>query len=84
MLPFWEVADRAISTGSLMKTKDFDLKVFKTASRLVKEYGIADEKWLSDGSLAVKIKIPGGLKENVYRRLGALTEGNVRIEEAKN
>ncbi len=40
MLQFWEVADRAINTGPLMKMKDFDLKIFKVASRLVKEYGI--------------------------------------------
>jgi ribosome maturation protein SDO1 len=50
---------------------------------VVKEYGIADEKWLSDGSLAVKLKVPAGLKENIYRRLGALTEGSVRIEEQR-
>lgn len=40
MLQFWEVVDRAINTGSLMKMKDFDLKIFKVASRMVKEYDI--------------------------------------------
>jgi methylamine--corrinoid protein Co-methyltransferase len=40
MLQFWEIADRAINTGRLMKVKDFDLKVFKVATRLAKEYGI--------------------------------------------
>lgn len=40
MLQFWEVADRAINSGPLMKMKDFDLKIFKVSSRLVKEYGI--------------------------------------------
>lgn len=40
MISFWEVADRAINTGPLMKMKEFDLKVYKTAARLVKEYGI--------------------------------------------
>lgn len=50
---------------------------------VVKEYGIEKEAWLSDGSLAVRIRIAAGLKEAVFRRLGALTEGNARIEETK-
>jgi ribosome maturation protein SDO1 len=49
---------------------------------VVKEYGIEKEAWLGDGSLAVRIRIAAGIKETVYRRLGALTEGNVKIEEA--
>ena len=40
MLQFWEVANRAINTGSLMRMKEFDMKIFKVATRLVKEYGI--------------------------------------------
>jgi methylamine--corrinoid protein Co-methyltransferase len=40
MVPFWEVADRAINTGRLMKVKDFDFLVFNSVSRLVKENGI--------------------------------------------
>lgn len=50
---------------------------------IVKEFGILQEKWLSDGSLAAKIKIAAGMKETVYRRLGAVTEGSARIEEGK-
>jgi len=49
---------------------------------VVKEYGIHQENWLSDGSLVVKISIPAGLKETVFRRIGALSEGSARIEEA--
>jgi ribosome maturation protein Sdo1 len=49
---------------------------------VVKEYGITDEKWLNDGSLVVRIRIAAGIKEAVFRRLGSLTEGNVKIEEA--
>ncbi len=40
MLQFWEVANRAINTGPLMRMKDFDMKIFKVTTRLVKEYGI--------------------------------------------
>ncbi|MBI3190379.1 ribosome assembly factor SBDS, partial [archaeon] len=37
----------------------------------------------SDGSLAAKVKIPAALRDNLYRKLGAITEGNARIEEVK-
>ena len=40
MLQFWEVANRAINSGPIMRMNDFDMKLFKTTSRLVKEYGI--------------------------------------------
>jgi methylamine--corrinoid protein Co-methyltransferase len=40
MVPFWEVADRAINTGRLKKVKDFDFSLFNASSRLVKEYGL--------------------------------------------
>ena len=50
---------------------------------VVKEFGMQQEKWLSDGSLTAKITIPAGAKESVYRRLGAATEGNAKIEEGK-
>lgn len=40
MIPFWEVADRAINTGKLKKVKDFDFTLFNAATRIVKEYGI--------------------------------------------
>ncbi|MCW4048872.1 MAG: monomethylamine:corrinoid methyltransferase [Candidatus Bathyarchaeota archaeon] len=36
----WEVLDRACNTGPIMATKEFDMKIFSTASRLVKEYDI--------------------------------------------
>lgn len=36
----WEVLDRACNTGPIMLTKEFDMKIFTTASRLVKEYDI--------------------------------------------
>jgi methylamine--corrinoid protein Co-methyltransferase len=36
----WEVLDRACNTGNVMAAKDFDMKIFKTVSRLVAEYDI--------------------------------------------
>ena len=55
----WEVLDRACNTGPVMTMKDFDMKVFQTTTRLVKEHdiryeprtpvssddGLADEAW---------------------------------------
>ncbi|MFA4819834.1 MAG: ribosome assembly factor SBDS [Candidatus Aenigmatarchaeota archaeon] len=58
----------------------------KYASRtysIVKEFGIHQDKWLADGSFVAKITIPIAMKETIYRRLGASTEGTVRIEEGK-
>jgi|SRR3989344_222422 len=49
----------------------------------MKEMGIQQEKWLADGRLVAKLQIPAGLKEMVFRKLGNLTEGNAKIEEAK-
>jgi methylamine---corrinoid protein Co-methyltransferase len=57
----WEVLDRACNTGITMPAKDFDMKVFQVASRLVKEHDIrydpttpvstddslADEAWMT-------------------------------------
>lgn len=36
----WEVLDRACNTGPIMAVKDFDMKIFRVASRLAKEYDI--------------------------------------------
>ncbi len=48
---------------------------------VLKEYNIQKEQRLSNGSLIVKIAIPAGLKESVYRRVNALTSGSARIVE---
>jgi methylamine--corrinoid protein Co-methyltransferase len=36
----WEVLDRACNTGPVISVRDFDMKVFEGASRLVKEHDI--------------------------------------------
>jgi ribosome maturation protein SDO1 len=48
---------------------------------MLKEYNIQKEQWLANGSLIVKIAIPAGLKESIYRKINALTAGNARIVE---
>ncbi len=37
---FWEVLNRAINTGAQTPVRDFDMKIFREASRLVKEHDI--------------------------------------------
>jgi len=36
----WEVLDRACNTGQIVTSKDFDMKIFSVASRLVREHDI--------------------------------------------
>ena len=70
MLQFWEVADRAISTGPLMKMKEFDLKLFKVATQLVEKYGIIYDPKVpipSDDDLADRL-FEAGVK--LYSALG--------------
>jgi methylamine--corrinoid protein Co-methyltransferase len=40
MVNFWEVLDRATNTGERMEEKEFDMKIFKRATELAKEYDI--------------------------------------------
>ena len=49
----------------------------------VKELGIEKEQWGSDGSLTATVRIPAGLRETIFRKLGNLTEGTARVEEQK-
>jgi ribosome maturation protein SDO1 len=49
---------------------------------MLKDMGtVGEQEWLSDGSLVVKLTIPAGLRESVYKRLGGLTNGSARITE---
>src|SRR3990172_5790156 len=40
MISFWEVIDRAVNTGSLMKINEFEKRLYKKASVCVKKYEI--------------------------------------------
>ncbi len=72
-----------ISIEEVSLVVEIPAKYSNRAYGILKEFGIQQDKWLSDGSLIAKITIPAGAKENVYRRLGAVTEGNAKIEEGK-
>lgn len=71
-----------VSVEELTLTVEIPARYAGRGYGVAKEYGIRHEQWLSDGSLVVRITIPAGLKEAVFRRIGSLTEGNARIEEA--
>lgn len=73
-----------ISIEEIVLDIEIPAKYSARAYGLLKELGtLQKDNWLSDGSLFAKLLIPAGLKESVFRRLGAITEGNARIEEAK-
>lgn len=72
-----------ISVEELTLFVEIPAKYSSRAYGLLKEFGMQQEKWLTDGSLVAKIVIPAGMKENIYRRLGAAAEGNAKIEEGK-
>ena len=50
---------------------------------MLKEFSIQQEKWLADGSLAAKIAVPAGLKEEIFRKIGNASQGTAQIEEEK-
>ena len=72
-----------ISVEEITLFIEISAKYSSRAYGIVKEFGIQQDKWLADGSLTAKITIPAGMKESVYRRLGAATEGTAKIEEGK-
>ncbi len=79
MVPFWEVADRAINTGRLKKVKDFDFGLFHAATRLVKEYGIKYEPNIpipADDDLADRI-FEAGIK--LYVEVGTYCFDTERV-----
>lgn len=79
MVPFWEVADRAINSGRLQKVKDFDFHMFRVATRLVKEYGIKYDPKVpipSDDGLADKI-FEAGVK--LYTEVGTYCLNSERV-----
>ena len=86
MLQFWEVANRAISTGPLMRMKEFDMNLFRVTSRLVKEYGIKYDPKIpipSDDDLVDRL-FEAGLK--LYVEVGTYcidTERVIRFSEGE-
>lgn len=79
MLQFWEVANRAINNGPMMRMKEFDLKLFNVTSRLVKEYGIKFDPSVpipSDDDLVDRL-FEAGLK--LYAEIGTYCIDTERV-----
>jgi methylamine--corrinoid protein Co-methyltransferase len=57
---FWEVLNRACNTGVETVAKDFDMKIFREATRLVKEHGIKYDP-------EVYVPEDDGLADDVWR-----------------
>lgn len=48
----------------------------------VKSLGeMKEQQWRNDGSLMVRISIPAGMKETVFRKINSITAGNANITE---
>lgn len=44
---------------------------------------ISEQRWLADGSLSAKIALPAGMKDEIYHKINAATEGSAKITEIK-
>ena len=57
---YWEVLNRACNTGAETPARDFDMKIFSEATRLVKEHGIKYDP-------EVYVPDDDGLADDVWR-----------------
>jgi len=86
MVGIWEILDRAINTGPVMSSTEFDTKVFETATKLAKEHDIKYDPanpLPSDDSILDRI-FEAGL--NLYLELGTYcmtTERVIKFSEAE-
>ncbi len=44
---------------------------------------ISEQRWLADGSLSAKMALPAGMKDEIYHKINAMTEGSAKITEIK-
>jgi len=69
-----------LSFDELSITAEIPAKYSSRAYGVLKGLGSFSEQWVGE-KLIIKMKIPAGLKEKLYRVLNSVTEGEVRIEE---
>jgi ribosome maturation protein SDO1 len=82
-----EVID-AIKTILPISIEEAEIEVMIPAKYAGKVFGllknigeVANQEWMNDGSLTVKLKMPAGMKQKAYEKLNSLTEGNAIIKE---
>lgn len=71
-----------------IETKDMEIKIPANYAgksySILKKYGkVTNDEWLNDGSLKVRIQIPGGLQDDFFSEINNLTRGNVEIKIEK-
>lgn len=49
----------------------------------LKEYGIKQEEWQSDGGIIVVVEMPAGMQADFYDRINKITGGNVQTKIVK-
>ena len=67
-----------ISFEEIEMTAEIPAKYSTKVYSSIKEFGSFQEQWLGD-KLIIKIKIPAALKDQFFRRINGLTEGNARV-----
>ncbi len=73
-----------ISVEQIHVTAEIPAQYSGRAYGIIKELGeLKEQQWLGNGALVVKLAMPAGMRESVYRRLNAITEGNAKITENK-
>ncbi len=71
-----------LSIEEITVSIDVPARYSSHAYGVLKELGsIENQKWLNDGSLHAKLRFAAGMKDKVYSKLNAITEGNVKIME---
>jgi methylamine--corrinoid protein Co-methyltransferase len=84
MVPFWEVVDRAVNSGPLMRINEFEKRLYKKALECVGKYEIrynSESPVVSDDKMVSRL-FEAGLE--LYRDMGAYclnTERVIRFDE---
>jgi methylamine--corrinoid protein Co-methyltransferase len=86
MVPFWEVMDRAVNSGPLMKAEEFEKKLFRKALECVKKYQIRynpETPVVCDNAMVSRLFEAG---VELYKELGTYchnTQRIIRFDEAE-
>lgn len=73
-----------ISVEEATITAEIPAQYAGRAYGVIKDLGeLKDQQWLATGALIVKLSMPAGLREETFRKLNAITNGEAKITEAK-
>jgi hypothetical protein len=82
MVPFWEVIDRALRSGPLVKVNDFEKRLFRKASECVRKYEIRynpETPVVSDDGMVSRL-FEAGLE--LYSEVGTYSLNSERVFRA--